>query len=452
MLALSASRLLLPLLVPAGAAVGLASYALVGPDAIGPVGARVLAGVGALALGAAAWDATRRQSRLEERLEDLAWSARQALGSERTGRPPLDELPGSVAALASGYRAQRREVETDRALDHAMVRETPNGLLLIDAQGRVRRHNPAFALLMPVQGDPVGRTPIETIAVPELQEVIDETSRTRQPSERTANVGRREVLVRAIPLAVGEGCLGVVLDITTVRQAEKARRDFVANVSHELRTPVTAVVGYAESLLQDRDELPAWSHPMIEAIDRNARRLGALIEDVLHLSKIEARRSDLRLERLEVRPLVEQVLARFEIAARPTCVRLELAPGPALEADVNVQGFDHALGNLVDNAIKYSPAGARVLVMVEDGGGAVLVRVTDEGVGIDPVHHERVFERFYRVDPGRSRDVGGTGLGLALVKHLCLAMGAEVTLESAPGRGSRFTLRLPRAAARGASA
>lgn len=441
--------LLAAVAVPVAVAGLLVAVAVLAPAGLDVSEVRLASGVAGVALVAAVADIARRRVALDHRLDVLARGLRRIVEAEapkRAGAPSGDalaELSAVVNDMADGMRTRQLGVETERALDQAMVRETPNGLIITDAQGRVRRHNPAFASLMPMQGNPVGKVPIETIPVVELQEVIDETSRTRQPSERTASVGRREVLVRGVPLADGEGCMGVVLDITSVRQAERARRDFVANVSHELRTPITAVLGYAESLLQDREQLPGWSLPMLEAIDRNARRLGALIEDVLHLSRIEARQDDLRLDAEPLRPLVREVMARFEHAARPRGIALVLADGPETEARVNADGFEHALGNLVDNAIKYSAPGGRVQVEIGRAEGAVTVSVIDSGAGIDPVHHERIFERFYRVDPGRSRDVGGTGLGLALVKHLCLAMHAEVVLDSAVGKGSRFTLRLP---------
>ena len=184
---------------------------------------------------------------------------------------------------------------------------------------------------------------------------------------------------------------------------------------------------------------------MIEAIERNARRLGALIEDVLSLSRIEARAADLRLESEPLLPVIEEVIERFALRARQKSIALGVTvPDPRLEALLNVEAFEHALGNLVDNAIKYTPDGGSVHIDVATEPTKVSVSVTDNGIGIDLVHHDRIFERFYRVDGARARDVGGTGLGLALVKHLCRATRSEVTLLSDRGKGSTFTLRLPR--------
>jgi two-component system phosphate regulon sensor histidine kinase PhoR len=411
---------------------------------------RGLSLLGAVAILAAVGTLAARERALLDRVELAAALLRRILAGEvhhylpSTRTDAFGALSASVNRLVDDLRTRHLGDEREHVLDDAMVNESPNGLLLTDPQGRVRRYNSALARLLPMIADPIGKAPIDAFPVAELQEVIDETRRTREPSERTATVGRREVLVRGVALADGVGCMGVVLDITSVRAAERARRDFVANVSHELRTPVTALVGYAESLLQDRAEMPSWSQPMLEAMDRNARRLGALIEDVLHLSKIEARQGDLPLHQEPLRPLVREVLARFVDRARQKDIVLRFADGPDVEALVNEEAFEHALGNLVDNALKYTASGGHVDVRLDARDGSAFVSVMDDGIGVDAVHQERIFERFYRVDPGRSRDVGGTGLGLALVKHLCLAMGAEITLVSTPGAGSTFTLRLPK--------
>jgi two-component system phosphate regulon sensor histidine kinase PhoR len=182
---------------------------------------------------------------------------------------------------------------------------------------------------------------------------------------------------------------------------------------------------------------------MIEAILRNAERLRLLVEDVLSLSRIESRPVDLVLEPARVGGLVSAVVERFAAVAERRQVALNSGGALDAEAWVNHVALEHALSNLVDNALKYTPAGGRVDVEVARLDDAVEVWVRDTGPGIDPIHHSRIFERFYRVDPGRSRNLGGTGLGLALVKHLCASMRAEVRLVSELGQGCRFGIRLP---------
>ncbi len=359
------------------------------------------------------------------------------------GHELVDRVALAVNRLIESLRTRRAAEDRERDLDRTMIRAAPNGLIVTDARGVVRRTNPALGVLLPIVGDPMGKRPIETIPVAEVHETLDEAGRTGLMIERNVNVGERELLVRAFPL--DGGCMCQVHDLTSVRRAERARREFVANVSHELRTPVTALIGYAEALLDERGAVDPDVVPMIEAIERNARRLGALIEDVLSLSRIEARAADLRLESEPLLPVIEEVIERFALRARQKSIALGVTvPDPRLEALLNVEAFEHALGNLVDNAIKYTPDGGSVHIDVATEPTKVSVSVTDNGIGIDLVHHDRIFERFYRVDGARARDVGGTGLGLALVKHLCRATRSEVTLLSDRGKGSTFTLRLPR--------
>lgn len=361
--------------------------------------------------------------------------------------PEGEGVPGQLARhfnqLQDRIRSSRLHMTEAQILDQAMVRESPNGLVITDQEGRIRRYNPSMLALLPSARILTGRRASEAFPLPELAAVLEETARTRTLSEQSATFERRDLLVRAQPLADGAGCLGVVLDVTSVRQAERARRDFVANVSHELRTPITAISGYAESLLDEREALPEYLVPMLQAIDRNARRLSALVEDVLHLSKIEGRSKDLPLESEVLAPLVAEVVERLSAQAQDRGIKIEVQVPPLLEARVNAEAFEHALGNLIDNAIKYSPLHAKVMLRVQREAERVRIEVQDQGPGIAAEHHARIFERFYRVDPGRSRAIGGTGLGLALVKHLCQAMQAEVSVESVPEQGSTFILHLP---------
>ena len=358
-----------------------------------------------------------------------------------------DDEAGHVAdavnRLMATVRARALQAQAERDLDRLMVRETPNGLVVIDGGGVVRRASPALGRLLGFDADPVGRRPIETIPLPAFQYVIDEAARTREVSERSITHEGRELLLRAVPSSEGVGVLGVVLDLTSIGAAERVRREFVANVSHELRTPITAVVGYAEALDEERARLPEDVHPMVDAIRRNSERLRLLVEDVLHLSQIESRPHDVLLTRELVFPVIAAIVERFAPVAERRGVAFAGPPPSDMEALINADALEHALSNLVDNAVKYTPTGGTVRIRMIALDGAVEVWVEDTGPGIDAIHHPRIFERFYRVDPGRARALGGTGLGLALVKHLCSAMRAEIRLDSHLGRGSRFGLRLP---------
>jgi two-component system phosphate regulon sensor histidine kinase PhoR len=220
----------------------------------------------------------------------------------------------------------------------------------------------------------------------------------------------------------------------------------VANASHELRTPIAAVRSATETLrsgaLEDRHAATRF----VDIIERNAVRLQSLVEDMLELSKLESNEFKLKRERVELQRVIPIVLALFRERAEKKGVRLSSELAPTLAAvDGDPRALEHVLSNLVDNAVKYCPAGSRILVGASEDDGRVRLVVSDTGPGIAPEHLSRVFERFYRVDAGRSRELGGTGLGLSIVKHMVEAMRGKVSVESTVGGGSTFTVALNRA-------
>jgi two-component system phosphate regulon sensor histidine kinase PhoR len=242
--------------------------------------------------------------------------------------------------------------------------------------------------------------------------------------------------------------LVVFVDVTELRRLESLRRDFVANASHELRTPIAAVRSATETLRSGALDDPMAAIRFVDIIDRNAQRLQSLLEDMLELSKLESNEFKLKRDRVELARVVPIVLALFRERAEKKGVRLgaELPPKQtAVEGDA--RALEHVLSNLVDNAVKYCPSGTKVIVSAAEEDDRVKLVVSDSGPGIPAEHLPRVFERFYRVDAGRSRDVGGTGLGLSIVKHMVEAMRGRVAVESEVGRGSTFTVSLPRATA-----
>jgi two-component system phosphate regulon sensor histidine kinase PhoR len=246
----------------------------------------------------------------------------------------------------------------------------------------------------------------------------------------------------------GDPCPGVVLvmhDTTELRRLESLRRDFIANVSHELRTPVTAIQGYAETLL-DGETDAASTHEFVEAIHRHGARIGALVARLLQLSELEARAPDEVLSEPVDLHAISQLAVRAARAKHGDAlpkVEIDIPEPTWVEADP--LGVEQVIDNLLDNAIKYGASGGRVRIEAERDGDSVIIRVIDHGDGIPAEHLERVFERFYCVDKARSRDKGGSGLGLAITKHLCEAMGGSIEVQSRAGEGTRFTVTLPMA-------
>jgi two-component system sensor histidine kinase SenX3 len=239
------------------------------------------------------------------------------------------------------------------------------------------------------------------------------------------------------------GALGIIEDVSERRRLEAVRRDFVANISHELKTPVGALGLLAETLLAEDDA--DVSRRLAERMLTEAFRVGRTIDDLLALSRIEAEEAPLR-EPVPVHLVVAEAVERMRPAAEQQGIDVRVAePRRTLTIMGDRRQLVSALYNLLDNAVKYSDAGSSVdvRVSVSTDGGRVAIEVEDHGIGIPTRDHERIFERFYRVDRGRSRDTGGTGLGLAIVRHVAGNHGGEVRIASREGEGSTFTLVLP---------
>jgi two-component system phosphate regulon sensor histidine kinase PhoR len=255
--------------------------------------------------------------------------------------------------------------------------------------------------------------------------------------------------LRVVPIGsingngTAEGALGVFFDITRIERLEHVRQEFLSNVSHELRTPLTSIIAFVETLENGAMEDMESSQRFLSIIRKNASRMQGLIDDILELTAIEGGNVQLRAAPVELYELVRDVCASLDAKAAAQGVSLENKVGPAVMVHADARRLEQMLTNLIDNAIKFSREHGTVVISHEPGTrDRILVR--DNGDGIPAQHLERLFERFYRVDRARSRDLGGTGLGLAIVKHLALLHGGEVTVTSELGKGSTFTIHLPK--------
>ncbi len=369
-------------------------------------------------------------------------AAIRALKSELAGGPRAD-LGREVRELAEllAEREVRRFGAARDPAEQELLSALPDAAALVDREGRVRVANAAFDTLA-ANERASGQTPLEVTRSAELAEAV---RRGLEGTARRLEIGlqRRTYLVHLTPLLRGEVLL-LLRDVTDAKRAEATRRDFVANASHELRTPIAAIGAAAETLLGGAVDDPAAARVFVDIIARQAERLSRLTRDLLDLSRIESRQWRLEPAPVEVRKLSEQTLELVSRQAREKGLELSLrvAEGTTVRADA--RALEQVLVNLLDNAVKYTAAG-RVTVQADRDGAEWILAVSDTGPGIERHHLPRIFERFYRVDAGRSREQGGTGLGLAIVKHLVQSMGGEVGVESGAG-GSRFWVRLPAAA------
>ena len=219
----------------------------------------------------------------------------------------------------------------------------------------------------------------------------------------------------------------------------------MANVSHELRTPITSIKGYVETLLDGAIHSPDDAQRFMQIISTQANRLGAIIDDLLALSRIEQKAGNaaILLQRGKIKHVLGAAIDASQVKFLASDVQIECSCGQELETLINAPLLEQAVVNLIDNACKYSPPGATVQIEAIRTETEVIIRVKDHGCGIDQQHLPRIFERFYRVDKARSRKLGGTGLGLAIVKHIAEAHAGRVMVGSAPGRGSTFSICLP---------
>ena len=362
---------------------------------------------------------------------------------ERCARS-LSRMAEDIAAQSRGERDARERLE-------AVIDAVEEGFLVVGPDERVLFANPRLATLFDVPGPVTGeRRLLEVVReMPVVEAVRSALAGQAATGEvETAPRGRR-LRFRAAPVpvrAAATGAVAVFRDVTEIRRAEAARRDFLANASHELKTPLASVRGYAE-LLVDRDVPDPSIKRSTEAILSNAKRLAALVDDLLELSRIESGGIELGRDGFDAadvaRAAIRDLEARFDAKALEAAVEVS---GETARVVGDRRAFEQVLLNLLDNAIKYSEPDGEVRIEVAPGSRADRVRiaVVDTGVGISHKHQPRIFERFYRVDPGRSRSLGGTGLGLAIVKHLVQGMGGRIEVESEPGRGSRFWFELPR--------
>jgi two-component system, OmpR family, phosphate regulon sensor histidine kinase PhoR len=255
--------------------------------------------------------------------------------------------------------------------------------------------------------------------------------------------------LRVIPIGStnghgAEGALGVFFDITRTERLELVRQEFLSNVSHELRTPLTAIIAFVETLENGAMEDPESSQRFLSIIRKNASRMHGLIDDILELTAIEGGNVRLRRAPVHLHSLVQEVCASLAAKAEAQKVTLENNVGEDVEINADARRLEQMLTNLIDNGVKFSHANTTVAISYESGVRDKIL-VQDNGDGIPAQHLERLFERFYRVDRARSRDMGGTGLGLAIVKHLALLHGGEVTVTSDLGKGTTFTIHLPKA-------
>jgi two-component system phosphate regulon sensor histidine kinase PhoR len=389
---------------------------------------------------------------LSRRLRELTEAARKmASGNLATrtragGGDEIATLGGALDALAESLSRSLDELRGERDVLSGILSSMHEGVLVVGADRRIVLLNPALRNMLLVGPDAAGKPVLHVLRNSELNQLLEGAARG-EDAEVELELGGlkpRRVLARAVTLNEAPGgVLVVFVDVTELRRLEAVRRDFVANASHELRSPLTTVRAAVETLHAVKND-PVEASRFIELIERNTERIENLVSDLLELARLESRDLDLHLETLDLAAAVERILARHAVRAEMKKIELVNAVPGTTHVKADSRALDHMIGNLVDNALKYCPEGSTVRVSAQSEDSVVRASVADTGPGIPPQHLPRLFERFYRVDTGRSRELGGTGLGLSIVKHLAEAMGGSVAVESQVGSGSVFSFTLQR--------
>ncbi len=372
------------------------------------------------------------------------------------GTDEIGMLASTFNHMAERMEHTVEELTKDKSKIEAILSSSVNGVIAVDMGGNVMFLNPNAERMLDIRDDePIGKSLFELISNEDAEKILHnalEIYETQTFEFELVWPKKRVIRVIGAPIKpkIRHGrTIGILLtfqDITTVHKLQKIRSDFVSNVTHELKTPLTSIKGFVETLrdgaIEDREKRDRF----LEIIDIETTRLKRLIEDILLLSEIESSSPYLlSAEEINVQGIInEEVISMFAQKAEDKKVDIEAQFAANLPTLLmNRDRFKQMLINLVDNAIKFTEGGGKVQILVHAVNQSMVFKIKDNGIGIPREHRDRLFERFYRVDKGRSRKEGGTGLGLAIVKHIVLSLEGSVEIKSQPGYGTEVVITLP---------
>ncbi len=352
------------------------------------------------------------------------------------------ELYRALNRIAEAHEQQLHDLTTEKAETELILQEMGEGVLALSSEGVVLRANAQMGRVIGATDSIKGRTLPTLFRNPQLVRFLSPASVSEEGQQGEYEVFGRTMLVTAKRLRAGT-VVAVFADLTQLRYLNRVRTEFVANASHELKTPLTAIRGFAETLLDSGipiDDRVSFAGKIV----KHANRMGAIVDDLLTLARLEDPGEAVARERLVLRPMVELIVEALTPRAASEGVRIDVdVETDDLAVRVDPEGLRQIIQNLIDNAIRHSGARVVGLRARRSTGGKVALTVWDDGCGIPSQHVDRIFERFYRVDPSRSRSTGGTGLGLSIVKHWTEQMSGTVSLTSEVGVGTSVQVELP---------
>jgi two-component system phosphate regulon sensor histidine kinase PhoR len=406
----------------------------------------LIAGVAALQISRVFTD---RVERLKDFSRRVAAGDFTAIPADSSG-DALDALGASMNRTAAQLDDTIRTLTEERNLSTAILGSMVEGVAVVNGSERMLFANQGFAGILNLKFPPKsGSALVEIVRQTELIEAVRHVLHGESRVEAeivTGTLRQRSFAATVASVRAGDtlGAVVVLHDITELRRLERVRRDFVANVSHEFRTPLTAIQGFAETLLAGAIDDAQNRVRFLEIILEHARRLARLTEDLLRLSQMDSDQLELQIDEVSVSQIVDSCLATAQHRALENGLKLtvQTPPNPPSVAG-DPRRLAEVLQNLLDNARQYTLPGGEIILSVETQGLEVVFTVSDTGIGIPRSDQSRIFERFYRVDAARSREAGGTGLGLAIAKHLIEAQGGRIWVESEIGKGSHFHFSVP---------
>ncbi len=392
-------------------------------------------------------------------VKDLTAAAKEIADGNYSKRVAITK-PDDLGQLAATFNDMAFTLDktvadlTDKNVQFdAILNSMTNCVVAVDRELRVVLINAVAEQLFGItKENALGRKLIEVIRNRQINEIMEKTVATNTSVVTELIMGAPETgtfSIHASPIRSQEGedpnsgAIISILDITTMKKLEKIRTEFVSNVTHELKTPLTSIRGFVETLRNGAVNDPEVAPKFLEIIDIEAERLTMLINDILQLSEIENSASDTNITRHNLTETISEVVSVLQIPAEKKGVTLSLNANPEIMIEANRDRIKQMLINLIDNGINYNKDNGSVSINAATANGKVVICIEDTGIGIDPKHHDRIFERFYRVDKGRSRSMGGTGLGLSIVKHIINMYNGDITLYSELGKGTKFTIQLP---------